>query len=486
MTRRFAAFRLLLVLSFCNVALAQPRGTFAPTGNMLTPRWGHTATLLPDGKVLIAGGDSSCSLIARPQCIPAAGAELYDPETATFVNAGAMNTIHPVGGILLPNDKVLFAEGYSTGVPASVELYDPSSGEFKIAGASVSLTSVTSAALLNDGRVLLIGYSRYGPPAEIYDTAAEASAPVPNWPAGLVAFSILSVLQDGRVLFDAPALFDPRTSTFTPTQNFFSAFDNNPSANLLLGGNVLLTGGNINGQDLNWSEVFYSVDESIWPTLSMSFARAGHTATLLPDGEVLVAGGVSGFNFATHAHVATDSAEIYDPANGAYSLTGSMTAPRFEHAAVLLKNGQVLVTGGQLTSPPEGPNRFFAGSSTAELYTPAALIPAPVLFSLSGDGRGRGAIWRATGEIVSTANPASLGEVLSMYTTSLVESSVIAPQVAVGGRPAEVLFFGPVPQSPGYYQVNFRVPRGVDAGPDVPVRLTYIGRPSNEVTISVQ
>jgi uncharacterized protein (TIGR03437 family) len=110
-----------------------------------------------------------------------------------------------------------------------------------------------------------------------------------------------------------------------------------------------------------------------------------------------------------------------------------------------------------------------------------------VLFSLSGDGNGQGAIWHsATGLIASSQNPAVAGEILSMYTTSLAEGGVVPPQVAIGGKLTEILFFGDAPGYPGYFQVNFRVPRGVVPGSVVPVRLTYIGRPSNAVTIGVQ
>ena len=63
---------------------------------------------------------------------------------------------------------------------------------------------------------------------------------------------------------------------------------------------------------------------------------------------------------------------------------------------------------------------------------------------------------------------------------------MIAPQVIVGGRLAQVLYYGAAPGYPGYYQVNFRVPNGVQPGPAVSVRLTYIGRSSNAVTIAVQ
>ena len=115
--------RLALLLCVAGVfGYAQSPGTFTATGSMITPRFGHMATLLPNGKVLIAGGFTICFLQAQP-CIGPNSAELYDPSTGTFTATGAMNTIQPIGGILLPNGEVLFAEGYySTGGLASIEL----------------------------------------------------------------------------------------------------------------------------------------------------------------------------------------------------------------------------------------------------------------------------------------------------------------------------------------------------------------------------
>jgi hypothetical protein len=101
----------LLLSASVAVLSAQSPGTFTATGSMITPRFGHMATLLPNGKVLIAGGFTICFLQAQP-CIGPNSAEPYDPSTGTFTATGAMNTIQPIGGVLLPNGKVLFAEGY--------------------------------------------------------------------------------------------------------------------------------------------------------------------------------------------------------------------------------------------------------------------------------------------------------------------------------------------------------------------------------------
>ena len=115
------------------------------------------------------------------------------------------------------------------------------------------------------------------------------------------------------------------------------------------------------------------------------------------------------------------------------------------------------------------------------------LIGAPKLFSTSGAGASQTAIWHATtGRLVSIDAPAVAGEILSTYTSGLQEGGVIPPQVAIGGRLAEIRFFGPAPGYPGFDQVNFRVPAGVVPGLAVPVRLMYLGRSSNELTIALQ
>ena len=167
--------------------------------------------------------------------------------------------------------------------------------------------------------------------------------------------------------------------------------------------------------------------------------------------------------------------DLYDPVKRTFSTTGDLNTPRGAHTATLLSDGTVLITGGSVSLV------FLA---SAEIYHPVVSKPAPFLYTLSGDGVGQGAILHA-GTAQHSPVPAS-GEILEVYCAGLLDGAVTPPQVSIGGRLAEVLYFGNVAEFPGLNQVNVRLPNGIAPGPAVPVSLTYINRPSNEVTIAVQ
>ena len=266
-----------------------------------------------------------------------------------------------------------------------------------------------------------------------------------------------ALLAEGRVLLlgccRAQQLYDSASGTFSLTGMMTGIYEDGFASALPPAGKVLVTGGyDEEGGGVSAGACLYdSATGTFAATGNMETPRYYHTATTLGDGTVLIAGGYVG---PTSAFV-TASAEIYDPAAGTFAPTGDMTRVRVNHTATLLLDGTVLIADGSTTP--------------AEIYHPVQPVPAPVLFSLGGDAQGQGAIWHAaTGQVASADNPAIAGEALAMYTTSLVEGGVIPPQVSVGGRLAEILYFGDAPGYPGYFQINFQVPAGVT--PDRPCR----------------
>lgn len=457
------------------MVLAQPSGAFTVqslTGNMVMPRCFHTATLLGDGRVLMAGGNTGNTVVAS--------AELYDPSTGTFSLIGQMSMPRAAHtATLLADGRVLIAGGAES---PSAELYDPTTGTFTPTGSMSTARAAHTATLLPDGRVLVAGGDDPTTgsdllSADLYDPIAGTFMPTGSLHRAWYLAGGATLLADGTVLV-GEEIYDPSTGLFTDTG--YSGHDFDFTTTLVANGTAFIAGGGDSdaGISVSQTDLYDPANTTFAAAPRMTLGRFYHTATLLPSGIVMIAGGASYDVGPYQAYLA--SVEIYDFSSGTFGWIGNMNAGRQIHTATLLGDGRVLLAGG-VGAPG------YSALATAEVYTPPVLVPAPVLFSLSGDGQGQGAIWNAaTGQVASPDNPASAGDVLSMYTTSLIEGGAIPPQVAIGCKLAEILFFGDAPGYPGYFQVNFRVPNGVVPGNSVPVRLTYIGRPGNAVTIGVQ
>lgn len=283
-------------------------------------------------------------------------------------------------GVLLPSGKVLVAGSWSNFNGA--EIYNPSGNTWTVTGSMITGRSEFTAALLSDGLVLAAGGDTGTFPtaaAELYNPGTGKWSATGNLTLRRENYA-LAVLPNGKVLVaggatserflgatNAAEIYDPSTGAWTLTGSM-SAARQGATATVLPSGKVLVAGGSvfINGDALTSAEL-YDPSSGTWTvTGSMNVRRAQHTATLLAaNGQVLVAGGGDGYTFYTN------TAELYNPSSGAWTLTGSMSVARFGHAATQLPDDDVLVAGGQSTQnlgcPPCGNLE-----SSAELYVPSS------------------------------------------------------------------------------------------------------------------
>ena len=365
---------LVLISTLTVVVLASAPAHAAiwlPTANMNLSRSRHTATLLPNGKVLVTGG------ITGTLTAPAitGTSELYEPGSGTWVFTGSLSiprSRHTA--TLLPNGSVLVAGGRAfTGLATdAAELYNPTTGGWTLIGRMHIPRDSHTATLLADGRVLVTGGLSLG---DGRDNPIEKTAEIYDYRTGVWSFAdhmaiarfghTSTLLADSTVLIAGGAgprtdgvytrsaeIYDPAKNNWRPIAPMSSERGTH-IAELLPDGSVLAAGGlTLPADDPNRT----NAAERWVPWLSrwlaanaMSIPRAAFGGVHLSDGRCLVSGG------------RTSTAEIYDVASGTWSPTASMAEARTFHRLVLLPGGTVLAVGGENAS---------GSIITAELFMP--------------------------------------------------------------------------------------------------------------------
>jgi hypothetical protein len=334
------------------------KGSWQNTGSLALPRLLHTAALLQDGRVLVAGGFNTTS-------------ELYDAATGTWTRTGNTLNSHRYHTMTrLLDGRVLITGGVTCPVTISTsELYYPDLGQWKVAGSLVVLRTHHTATLLPNGKVLVTGGEDSSGVAltsvELYDPATDTFSLAGNMGTARRDHTA-TLLPDGKVLvvgggndssytLDSAELYDPATGSWTPVGGLGTPRRFH-TATLLLNGKVLVAGGGSWDVASSTSSELYDPATGTWNgTGSMGTPRRYHTATLLPNGKVLAAAGY---------HEATGilrAAELYNPATGTWCPAGNLNVDRYGHTATLLNNGRVLSTAGVSNTDQSSAELFNVG-----------------------------------------------------------------------------------------------------------------------------
>ena len=404
--------RLLIVAFALGAALASALpatagdNEFVSTASLTDGRWSHLGVRLSSGRVLVAGGWGP---IGGGYVTIKSSSELYDPASGSWTPSGEMTIprANPVYSVLA-DGRVFVAGGESVSpergleLVRSIEIYDPASGAFAAAGELPFFP--VSAQSLADGRVLALDGAGA---AVLYDPVDASSVETGHALRGHGG-GTQTLLADGRVLFaggqnalDLAEIYDPTTGAFTRVGNM--TIDRvRHSATLLADGRVLVVGG-IGGfvidfftRELASVEVFDPATEAFTAMSALPQPRLDHAATLLANATVLLTGGrlISGGG-------TRSDAELYDPASGSSGNPIPMRAARNAHTALLLGDGSVLVAGG--TESPQTAERFF--EHYVDTFGPSITVPADIT-TLANSASGAEVGYTASATDDSDPNPA--------------------------------------------------------------------------------
>jgi hypothetical protein len=369
----------MVLTLLCGLNHSVQAAGFNPTGSMASTRQFHTATLLASNNVLVAGGYFGSTTVS--------GAEIYNPATGAFAATGSMAAARRLHtATRLSNGKVLIVGGINSSVLSSAELYDPTAGTFSATGdLATSARQLHTATLLLDGKVLIIG-GRSGTLSSTTLTTAE--------------------------------IYDPETGLFTKTTGNLNLARANHSATLLTDGRVLVTGGIISGSAVTaTAEIFDPLTGLFTATATpMAAARTFHAAVKLIDGTVLVTGGASNSD-----GTSLSSAEIFNPAGGgSFASAGTMNATHSKHTATLLNDGSVLIAGSS-DYPPA------SISAVAELYLPGEGFP--YVWDMSSPRASHTATLLVNGLVLLAGGSSSTTTVTASAERFNTSSIVVSPNV---------------------------------------------------------
>jgi hypothetical protein len=354
--------------------------TWAPAGSLSLARNGPEATLMTDGRVMVTGGNTSVGNGYNTKL-----AEVYDPGTNSWSTTGSTTNGRSAGhtATLLPDGRVLVTGGVNANVctfDTTAEVYDPGTGTWSFTGSLAAARYYGTATRLANGKVLVNGGgNRCGSvfsASELYDPATGTWSPTGSMTAPREFLGSLR-LADGRVLalggagssFCAQStaeVYNPATGLWTPTGSMATP-RTHPTLALLADGRVMAIGGYsgcgtgifANGPA---AEIYDPVTGTWTPTGTLGVARSGGSLSVLGDGRALAVGGSN--SSTTHS-----SAELWDPATGTWSGTAAMTGARTEHTATLLADGKVLVAAGYLAPNPLASAELFSFDDTAPIIT---------------------------------------------------------------------------------------------------------------------